>query len=92
MHEYEGKTLNFTYLQFAINNTLICKVASTTWVMHFHRLSDGKSGHTHQKMIEYYHVKGQNQVNGVDVDEFAKKNHLFKFTFVRHPFDRLGIE
>lgn len=58
--------------------------------MHFHHLSGGKSGNTHNKMMKYYHIEGQDKANGINVNEFAKEHNLFKFTYVRHPFDRLG--
>ena len=57
-------------------------------MVHFGRLSDGKSGFSHSPVFRYYHIKDQDQVGGVDVNEFAREHNLLKFTFVRHPFGR----
>ena len=80
------------------------QVGSTTWYQHFgntlpkHLGLDERCISELLNVINEYHTWWRKnrvdtllKVGGpkiLDVDEFTKRNNLFTFTFVRHPFER----
>ena len=45
---------------------------------------------TPRKVIPWDYVQNAQEMEGFDVEDFSAKYELFKFSFVRHPYERWG--